>query len=54
MGRNKEFEINEVLDKALQLFWMQGFEKQEPVKELIRRFLESSIERQRTSRMLHC
>ncbi|AIQ51339.1 hypothetical protein R70331_07325 [Paenibacillus sp. FSL R7-0331] len=47
MGRNKEFEINEVLDKALQLFWMQGFEKQEPVKELIRRFLESSIERDR-------
>nr|WP_083442409.1 helix-turn-helix domain-containing protein [Paenibacillus sp. IHB B 3415] len=27
MGRTKEFEINEVLDKAVQLFWMQGYEK---------------------------
>ncbi|GGG04474.1 TetR family transcriptional regulator [Paenibacillus albidus] len=95
MGRTKEFEINEVLDKAIQLFWMQGYEKtsmqdlvdfmgihrrsiydtfgdkhalymkalqryksiqnkklrllvekQEPVKELIRRFLESSIKKE--------
>ncbi|WP_343049639.1 TetR/AcrR family transcriptional regulator [Paenibacillus phytohabitans] len=94
LGRTKEFEINEVLDKAVQLFWKQGYEKtsmqdlvdfmgihrrsiydtfgdkhalymkalkryestqnkklrllverQEPVKELIRRFLESSIEK---------
>lgn len=27
MGRTKEFEINEVLDKAVQLFWKQGYEK---------------------------
>ncbi|MNC70346.1 HTH-type transcriptional repressor ComR [compost metagenome] len=27
MGRTKEFEINEVLDKTIQLFWMQGYEK---------------------------
>ncbi|MEC0134177.1 MULTISPECIES: TetR/AcrR family transcriptional regulator [Paenibacillus] len=92
MARSKEFEINEVLDKAIQLFWMQGYEKtsmqdlvdcmgihrrsiydtfgdkhalyltalqryestqnkkmrflvekQEPVKEIIRQFLESSM-----------
>ncbi|MNO93870.1 HTH-type transcriptional repressor ComR [compost metagenome] len=95
LARNKEFEINEVLDKAIQLFWMQGYEKtsmqdlvdfmgihrrsiydtfgdkhalylkalqryestqnkkmrflvekQEPVKELIRQFLESSIRKE--------
>ncbi|WP_438495265.1 TetR/AcrR family transcriptional regulator [Paenibacillus sp. IHBB 3054] len=95
MARTKEFEINEVLDKAIQLFWMQGYEKtsmqdlvdfmgihrrsiydtfgdkhalymkalqryestqnkkmrflvekQEPVKELIRRFLESSMRKE--------
>ncbi|WP_226002165.1 TetR/AcrR family transcriptional regulator [Paenibacillus sp. BJ-4] len=27
MARSKEFEINEVLDKAVQLFWVQGYEK---------------------------
>ncbi|ASR48114.1 TetR/AcrR family transcriptional regulator [Paenibacillus kribbensis] len=27
MARYKEFEVNEVLDKAVQLFWMQGYEK---------------------------
>ncbi|WP_018883449.1 TetR/AcrR family transcriptional regulator [Paenibacillus massiliensis] len=27
MARSKEFEINEVLDKAIQLFWAQGYEK---------------------------
>ncbi|MGG1615685.1 TetR/AcrR family transcriptional regulator [Paenibacillus sp. NRS-1782] len=27
MARYKEFEVNEVLDKAIQLFWMQGYEK---------------------------
>ncbi|MDF2937810.1 MAG: TetR family transcriptional regulator [Paenibacillaceae bacterium] len=27
MARHKEFEVNEVLDKAIQLFWMQGYEK---------------------------
>lgn len=27
LGRTKEFEINEVLDKAVQLFWKQGYEK---------------------------
>lgn len=27
MARSKEFEIYEVLDKAIQLFWMQGYEK---------------------------
>lgn len=92
MARTKEFEVNEVLDKAIQLFWIQGYEKtsmqdlvdfmgihrrsiydtfgdkralymkalkryestqnkklrllvekQEPVKELIQRFLESSM-----------
>ncbi|MFD1773989.1 TetR/AcrR family transcriptional regulator [Paenibacillus rhizophilus] len=95
MARPKEFEINEVLDKAIQLFWVQGYEKtsmqdlvdymgihrrsiydtfgdkhtlymkalqryestqnkkmrflvdkQEPVKELIRQFLESSIRKE--------
>lgn len=95
MARTREFEINEVLDKAIQLFWMQGYEKtsmqdlvnymgihrrsiydtfgdkhtlymkalqryestqnkkmrflvdrQEPVKELIRQFLESSIRKE--------
>ncbi|MEC0180901.1 TetR/AcrR family transcriptional regulator [Paenibacillus peoriae] len=94
MARYKEFEVNEVLDKAIQLFWEQGYEKtsmqelvdfmgihrrsiydtfgdkhslfmkalerygaiqnkkmrllvekQEPVKELIRQFFESSLER---------
>ncbi|SFE23998.1 transcriptional regulator, TetR family [Paenibacillus algorifonticola] len=95
MARYKEFEVNEVLDKAIQLFWMQGYEKtsmqglvdfmgihrrsiydtfgdkhalfmkalqryeaiqnkkmrllvekQEPVKELIRQFFESSLEKE--------
>lgn len=27
MARHKEFEINEVLDKAMYLFWSQGYEK---------------------------
>ena len=27
MGRNKEFEENVVLDKAMRLFWEQGYEK---------------------------
>ncbi|SEL97117.1 MULTISPECIES: TetR/AcrR family transcriptional regulator [unclassified Paenibacillus] len=27
MARSKEFEVNEVLDKAIQLFWAQGYEK---------------------------
>ncbi|WP_458121353.1 TetR/AcrR family transcriptional regulator [Paenibacillus sp. Z6-24] len=27
MARHKEFEINEVLDKAMYLFWTQGYEK---------------------------
>ncbi len=27
MARHKEFEVNEVLDKAIQLFWEQGYEK---------------------------
>src|SRR5262245_10373536 len=27
MARSKEFEINEVLDKAINLFWRQGYEK---------------------------
>ncbi|AET58904.1 transcriptional regulator [Paenibacillus terrae HPL-003] len=27
MARPKEFEVNEVLDKAIQLFWAQGYEK---------------------------
>lgn len=27
MARHKEFEINEVLDKAMFLFWTQGYEK---------------------------
>jgi TetR/AcrR family transcriptional repressor of nem operon len=94
MARYKEFEVNEVLDKAVQLFWMQGYEKtsmqelvdfmgihrksiydtfgdkhalfmnalqryeaiqnnkirllvdkEEPVKELIRQFLETTIEK---------
>lgn len=27
MARHKEFEINEVLDKAMHLFWTQGYEK---------------------------
>lgn len=27
MARSKEFEINEVLDKAMHLFWTQGYEK---------------------------
>ncbi|WP_338554305.1 TetR/AcrR family transcriptional regulator [Paenibacillus sp. KS-LC4] len=27
MARSKEFEVNEVLDKAIQLFWTQGYEK---------------------------
>ncbi|MFB5269974.1 TetR/AcrR family transcriptional regulator [Paenibacillus enshidis] len=27
MARYKEFEVNEVLDKAIQLFWEQGYEK---------------------------
>lgn len=95
MARSKEFEMNEVLDKAIQLFWMQGYEKtsiqdlvdsmgihrrsiydtfgdkhalylkalqryesiqnkkmrllvekKEPVKELIRQFLESSVRKE--------
>ena len=95
MARSKEFEVNEVLDKAVQLFWMQGYEKtsmqelvdfmgihrrsiydtfgdkhalfmkalqryealqtkkikmlidkKEPVKELIRQFLATSLERE--------
>jgi TetR/AcrR family transcriptional repressor of nem operon len=94
MARYKEFEVNEVLDKAIQLFWMQGYEKtsmqelvefmgihrrsiydtfgdkhslfmkalkryeaaqskrmrvlvekQEPVKELIRQFFESTLDK---------
>ncbi|MDQ0195699.1 TetR/AcrR family transcriptional regulator [Paenibacillus wynnii] len=94
MARYKEFEVNEVLDKAIQLFWEQGYEKtsmqelvenmgihrrsiydtfgdkhalfmkalkryeaiqnnkmrilvekQEPVKELIRQFLETTLEK---------
>jgi TetR/AcrR family transcriptional repressor of nem operon len=27
MARSKEFEVNEVLDKAIHLFWAQGYEK---------------------------
>lgn len=27
MARSKEFEINDVLDKAMNLFWQQGYEK---------------------------
>lgn len=27
MGRNKEFEEDEVLKKAMELFWLQGYEK---------------------------
>lgn len=27
MARSKEFEINEVLDRAMHLFWTQGYEK---------------------------
>ncbi|MFB5760616.1 TetR/AcrR family transcriptional regulator [Paenibacillus medicaginis] len=27
MARHKEFEVNEVLDKAIHLFWVQGYEK---------------------------
>ncbi|MFC9708839.1 TetR/AcrR family transcriptional regulator [Paenibacillus sp. NPDC056933] len=27
MARSKEFEVNEVLDKAIHLFWTQGYEK---------------------------
>ena len=27
MARSKEFEENEVLDKAMRLFWEQGYEK---------------------------
>ena len=27
MARSKEFEENEVLDKAMKLFWEQGYEK---------------------------
>lgn len=27
MARHKEFEVNEVLDKAMYLFWSQGYEK---------------------------
>ena len=27
MARYKEFEVNEVLDKAIQLFWEQGYQK---------------------------
>ncbi|URZ14516.1 TetR/AcrR family transcriptional regulator [Clostridium felsineum] len=27
MGRSKEFEENEVLQRAMELFWMQGYEK---------------------------
>ncbi|WP_138754844.1 TetR/AcrR family transcriptional regulator [Paenibacillus sinopodophylli] len=27
MARSKEFEVNEVLDKAMKLFWEQGYEK---------------------------
>ncbi|TKH44660.1 TetR family transcriptional regulator [Paenibacillus terrae] len=27
MARSKEFEVNEVLDKAIRLFWAQGYEK---------------------------
>lgn len=27
MARSKEFEINDVLDKAMDLFWQQGYEK---------------------------
>ncbi|WP_225999803.1 TetR/AcrR family transcriptional regulator [Paenibacillus sp. BJ-4] len=27
MARSKEFEVNEVLDKAMHLFWTQGYEK---------------------------
>ncbi|WP_245863955.1 TetR/AcrR family transcriptional regulator [Paenibacillus donghaensis] len=95
LARTKEFEVNEVLDKAIQLFWMQGYEKtsmqdlvdfmgihrrsiydtfgdkhvlymkalqryestqykkmrflvekQEPVRELIRQFLESSMRKE--------
>ncbi|WP_028530859.1 TetR/AcrR family transcriptional regulator [Paenibacillus sp. HW567] len=95
MARHKEFEVNEVLDKAIQLFWMQGYEKtsmqelveymgihrrsiydtfgdkhalymcalkryadiqsnkmsllverQEPVKEILRHFLETTLEKE--------
>ncbi|MHA6530527.1 TetR/AcrR family transcriptional regulator [Paenibacillus sp. BAC0078] len=94
MARHKEFEVNEVLDKAIHLFWVQGYEKtsmqelveymgihrrsiydtfgdkhalfmsalkryeaiqnkkmrilvekQEPVKELLRYFLETTLEK---------
>lgn len=27
MARHKEFEVNEVLDKAIHLFWVQGYER---------------------------
>ncbi|WP_025719383.1 TetR/AcrR family transcriptional regulator [Paenibacillus sp. 1-18] len=27
MARSKEFEVNEVLDKAMKIFWEQGYEK---------------------------
>ena len=27
MGRSKEFEENEVLQRAMELFWQQGYEK---------------------------
>ncbi|MCM3171861.1 MULTISPECIES: TetR/AcrR family transcriptional regulator [Paenibacillus] len=27
MARSKEFEVNEVLDKAMDIFWKQGYEK---------------------------
>lgn len=95
MARHKEFEVNEVLDRAIQLFWVQGYEKtsmqelvecmgihrrsiydtfgdkhalfmralkryaavqnkkmrllvekQEPVKELLRLFLETTLEKE--------
>ncbi|OCT13445.1 TetR family transcriptional regulator [Paenibacillus pectinilyticus] len=34
MARSKEFEVNEVLDKAMDLFWRQGYEKTS-IQELI-------------------
>jgi TetR/AcrR family transcriptional repressor of nem operon len=34
MARNKEFEINAVLDKAMDLFWRQGYEKTS-IQELV-------------------
>ncbi|SFE24723.1 transcriptional regulator, TetR family [Paenibacillus algorifonticola] len=34
MARSKEFEINVVLDKAMDLFWRQGYEKTS-IQELV-------------------